>query len=225
MRSYRQWCGLACALDVVGERWTLLVIRELFDGPKRYTDLLDGVPGISTDVLAARLRDLEEAGVIGRRQLPPPAGSKVYELTELGEGLAPAMTGLLRWGMQLLGERDEDQAFRPHWLATGLRGLLRPDRARDVTLEIDFDLGQGEIVRVRVADGDVRHVPDPEGEPALVVRAAISTLSAVADGTVPVRDAIDDGRFELVGDDDAVRLYTRLFRPRAATVEPPVRAG
>jgi DNA-binding HxlR family transcriptional regulator len=84
VKSYGQWCSVAKALDVVGERWSLLLVRELFDGPKRYVDLLDGSPGISTDVLAARLRDLEEAGVVQRRTLPPPAASKVYELTDRG---------------------------------------------------------------------------------------------------------------------------------------------
>src|SRR5688572_21248336 len=89
VKSYGQWCAVAKALDLVGERWSLLIVRELLDGAKRYTDLQDGIPGISTDVLAARLKDLEEGGVLERRTLPPPAASKVYALTERGRGLAP----------------------------------------------------------------------------------------------------------------------------------------
>ena len=211
MKSYGQWCALAKALEVVGERWSLLIVRELLDGAKRYTDLQDGIPGISTDVLAARLKDLEDAGVIERRTLAPPAASKVYALTERGRGLAPAVGELAKWGMELLGERTEDEAFRPHWIAGGLRALLRPDRARDVTLEIDFDLGAGELVRIRVDGGRLTSVPSPEGEPDLVVRADVPTLGALADGSLPARAAIADGRLELVGSRAAVREYSRLF--------------
>jgi DNA-binding HxlR family transcriptional regulator/putative sterol carrier protein len=211
VKSYGQWCALAKALDVIGERWSLLIVRELFDGPKRYTDLLDGVPGISTDVLAARLKDLEDDGILTRRTLPPPAASKVYELTELGRGLAPAMTSLAKWGMQLLGERTASDAFRPHWITTALRGMLRPDRAKDVTLDIDFELGAGEDVRIRVDRGALHSVLEPDAPADLAVRADLTTLVALADGTVPAKDALADGRLVLAGDDDAIQLFTRLF--------------
>src|SRR5712691_3728539 len=97
-RSYNQYCALARALDVVGERWTLLLVRELLLGPRRYKDLLDGLPGIGTNLLADRLKHLEDAGMIRRVVLPPPAGSAVYELTELGRRLEPAVFELGRWG-------------------------------------------------------------------------------------------------------------------------------
>lgn len=216
MRSYGQWCALAKALEIVGERWSLLVVRELLDGPRRYTDLLEGIPGISTDVLAARLKVLEEGGVLVRKTLPRPAPSKVYELTERGRALAPSVGALATWGMQLLGERAENEAFRPHWIATGLRALLRPDRARDVTLDVDFVLGAGEVVRIRVDGGRLATVPDPAGEPDLVVRADASTLAALADGSVGAHDAIVNGRLELEGGRDAIRAYSRLF-PQPAT--------
>src|SRR4051812_20041495 len=111
-RSYSQYCAVAGTLDVVGERWSMLVVRELLDGPKRYVDLLAGLTGVSTDMLAARLRTLEQAGVITRRTLPPPAASKVYELTPLGQELRPVLTELARWGLRLLGEQREDDAFQ-----------------------------------------------------------------------------------------------------------------
>src|SRR3712207_3261653 len=101
-RSYDQFCGLAKALDVLGERWTLLVVRELLLGPKRYSDLLEGLPGIGTNLLAARLKALEASGLVGRRRLPPPAASNVYELTERGRALEPAIFELIRWGLDLL---------------------------------------------------------------------------------------------------------------------------
>jgi DNA-binding HxlR family transcriptional regulator len=202
---------VAKALDVVGERWSLLLVRELFDGPKRYVDLLDGSPGISTDVLAARLRDLEEAGVVRRRTLPPPAASKVYELTDRGRELGPVLTSLAKWGMQLLGTKEEDEAFRPQWLATGLRGMLRPSRAKDVTLDIDFELGSGAPVRIHVEDGRLRTVADASNAPDLLVRSDLPTLAALADGSLPVDDALE-------GEDDKVQTYQRLFpQPRPAS--------
>src|SRR3712207_6674695 len=97
-RSYDQFCALAKALDVLGERWTLLVVRELLLGPKRYSDLLEGLPGIGTNLLATRLKTLEANGLVARRRLPAPAASTVYELTDRGRGLEPALYELMRWG-------------------------------------------------------------------------------------------------------------------------------
>lgn len=211
MRSYGQWCPLAKALEVVGERWSMLVVREVLDGPRRYTDLLDGIPGISTDVLAARLKHLEDRGVLARRTLPPPASSQVYELTERGRALAPSIGALATWGMQLLGERPEDEAYRPHWLATGLRALMRPDPSHDATLAIDFDLGVLGVMRIRVDGATLASVPEPQGEADLVVRADIGTLAALAAGSVRARDAIADGRLELDGGREAIRAFSRLF--------------
>lgn len=214
MRSYGQWCALARALDVVGERWTLLIVRELLDGPKRYTDLVDGVCGISTDVLAARLRVLEADGLVTRRELPKPAASKVYELTEKGAGLAPVVSSLARWGMQLLGERGPDDEFRPHWLASGLRALLRADEADGVELDIEYHLDDDEIVHIRVEDRSLRYVPDPTVEPDLVVHASLGTLADLGDGSLRAADAIADGRLVLDGPREVVRTYARLFAPR-----------
>src|SRR5262245_63048394 len=106
-RSYRQYCAVARGLDVVGERWTLLIVRDLLVGPKRYTDLLDGLPGIGTNLLAARLRELEQGGVVRRTVLPPPAGSTVYELTEVGRALEPVVMALGRWGVRFLDNPRE----------------------------------------------------------------------------------------------------------------------
>ena len=99
-RTYDQYCAVARALDVVGERWTLLLVRELLTGPKRFKDLLDGLPGIGTTLLTARLKDMEGNGILRRASLPPPAGSKVYELTELGHTLVPALAPLTRWAAE-----------------------------------------------------------------------------------------------------------------------------
>jgi DNA-binding HxlR family transcriptional regulator len=116
---------MAHALDLVGERWSLLVLRELMHGPKRYTDLADGLPGIGTNILAARLRDLERCGVIAKRTLPPPAASRVYELTDYGRELRGVMRELALWGARSLGPPTDEELF-PGWLANAIDIVLGP---------------------------------------------------------------------------------------------------
>src|SRR3954454_6134645 len=112
MRSYGQYCGLAKALDVVGDRWSLLIVRELLlRDACRYTDIRDGLPGIATNLLADRLRDLEEAGVVAREEAPPPVATTLYRLTARGEELRAALTALGRWGLPLVAEAAGDEAF------------------------------------------------------------------------------------------------------------------
>lgn len=116
-RSYDQYCPVARALDVVGERWALLIVRELLVGPRRYTDLHADLPGVSTDVLASRLKDMEREGLITRRRLPPPGAAYVYELTDRGRDLLPVLTALAEWGAPALGEPRPTDAVRAHWFA------------------------------------------------------------------------------------------------------------
>ena len=121
-RSYGQHCTVARALDAVGERWTLLLVRELSTGPKRFKDLLGGLPGIGTNLLAGRLKALEGEGIVRRATLPPPAGSNVYELTELGRGLEPVVVALSRWGARLLdAPREDDELTCPYAPARRVR--------------------------------------------------------------------------------------------------------
>ena len=123
-RSYGQYCTVARALDVVGERWTLLLVRELSTGPKRFKDLLEGLPGIATNLLAARLKTLEGEGIVRRATLPPPAGSNVYELTELGGSLEPVIVALSRWGARLLDAPREEEDLRAGWAAVAMRSAI-----------------------------------------------------------------------------------------------------
>jgi DNA-binding HxlR family transcriptional regulator len=125
-RHYEQYCPVAHALDLVGERWALLVVRELMQGPKRYTDLADGLPGIGTNILASRLRDLEACGVVAKRMLPPPAASRVYELTEYGRGLRTVIRELALWGARSLGPPSEGDELFPGWLENALDTVLAP---------------------------------------------------------------------------------------------------
>src|SRR5919205_4284451 len=139
MRSYDEYCAIAKSLDVVGDRWTLLIVRELaLRGACRYTDLRNGLPGIATNLLADRLRELERAGVIARRDAPPPIATTLFHLTPRGEQLRPVLRGLMRWGLPLMAEQAPDDAVRSHWLA-GALDLMLTDRQPDaspVTLEL-----------------------------------------------------------------------------------------
>lgn len=135
-RSYQQYCGIAAALDLLGERWTLLIVRDLLIGPKRFTDLLEGLPGVGTGLLSQRLRELEESGVIEKAALLPPAASTVYRLTPDGEGLRPAMLSLLRWGSRRLGNRTRSSAStssRWLWASPRISIRTRPTVSRATT--------------------------------------------------------------------------------------------
>jgi DNA-binding HxlR family transcriptional regulator len=125
-KHYDQYCPLAHALDIVGDRWELLIVRELMKGPKRYTDLTEGLPGIGTNILAARLRDLEASGLVTKRTLPPPAASRVYELTDYGHELKPVMRELAIWGARSLGPPKPSDELFPGWLVSPLDTVLAP---------------------------------------------------------------------------------------------------
>ena len=125
-KRYDQYCPVAHALDLVGERWAMLIVKELMQGPKRYTDLAEHLPGIGTNILATRLRDLEEGGVIAKRTLPPPAASRVYELTDYGRDLRPAMRELALWGARSLGPPTGEEELFDGWLASALGTMLAP---------------------------------------------------------------------------------------------------
>jgi DNA-binding HxlR family transcriptional regulator len=216
-RSYRQYCALARALDLVGERWTLLVVRELVSGPKRYKDLLDGLPGIGTNLLASRLRNLESAGVVRRSELAPPAGSSVYELTERGRALEPAVMALGRWGAALMGPPHADDRVRPGWFAPALQAAFRPEAAREVDETYEFQL-ENEVFHVRVAGGAAEARQGPAVDPDLVVSCGLQTFLEVWTGLVPVDDALAENRLRIEGGRAALRRCLRLFR--LSTPEP-----
>src|ERR1700743_190336 len=139
MRSYDEYCSVAKSLDLVGDRWTLLVVRELAQrGPARYTDLRNGLPGIASHLLADRRRDLETAGLVAREEAPPPVATTLFRLTPRGEGLRPVLDELMRWGLPLMVEQDPAAAVRSHWLAGAIEVMLSDARpgAAPVTLEL-----------------------------------------------------------------------------------------
>lgn len=160
-RSYLHFCGLAAAMDVIGDRWAALVVRELLGGPRRFTDLERGLPGVSPDMLAARLRDLTEAGVVVKRELADPVTATVYDLTEWGRELEPAVLGLARWGMRRLAEPAyADAAYEPRWLWMGLRSLFDPDLAPDTPIR--FRLDADEPVSAEVGPEGLRRLADDD---------------------------------------------------------------
>jgi DNA-binding HxlR family transcriptional regulator len=169
MRSYDEYCAIAKSLDLVGDRWTLLIVRELaLRGACRYTDVRNGLPGIASNLLAERLRELERAGVIVREDAPPPIATTLLRLTPRGEQLRPVLDDLLRWGLPLMTEQAEGDAVRSHWLAGALELMLgdrQPD-APPVTLELQT--GDQPIV-VEAHDGaiDVRLGPDENPDATL----------------------------------------------------------
>jgi DNA-binding HxlR family transcriptional regulator len=176
MRSYGEYCSIAKALDVVGDRWTLLIIRELLiRGGCRYTDLRDGLPGIATNLLSDRLRELESAGLIWREDAPPPIATTLLHLTGTGEDLAPVLDAFFRWGLRYMAEPPENDAFRPHWFAFSVWSLHDQDpegppvsiELRAASSPVVVDIAGGEVfMRVGTA-------PAPDlvltGEPRLIL--------------------------------------------------------
>src|SRR5438876_4577276 len=154
MKNFDQYCPVAHALSLVGERWSLLIVRELLQGPKRYTDLTNGLPGIGTNILAARLRDLEAAGVVQKRTLPPPAASTVYELTEYGAGLKEALYALARWGARTIGPPAPGDELYPEWGMNALPALFNAEEARGLT-ETYALVVDGDAFSARVVDGSL----------------------------------------------------------------------
>jgi DNA-binding HxlR family transcriptional regulator len=166
-KGYDQYCPVAHALDLVGERWALLIVRELMRGPKRYTDLAEHLPGIGTNILASRLRDLETCGIVAKRKLPPPAASRVYELTDYGQELRPVIRELALWGARSLGPPTAEDELFPGWLENALDTVLAPIAPPG---RFEFRVGDevaslvdGEAQPGSVEEPDVVVEGDPEG--------------------------------------------------------------
>jgi DNA-binding HxlR family transcriptional regulator len=208
-RSYEQYCAIAKALDLIGERWTLLVARELLGGPKRYTDLIDGIPGISTDMLAARLKTLEESELVERRTLPPPAASVVYELTAHGRKLEATLRELAIFGASFL-ERRKGEAFKIQWLAFPLRMMFRPEHAAGRKLVVQFETG-GEVLHARVNDGAIETELGPAASPDVIVAGDISTLALASRDRTAAAEARAKGKLRLTGSKENIRRYAEMF--------------
>jgi DNA-binding HxlR family transcriptional regulator/putative sterol carrier protein len=200
-RSYNQYCAVARSLDIVGERWTLLIVRELLTGPKRFKDLLEGLPGIGTNLLTARLKDLEGYGVVHRGILPPPAASKVYELTELGRSLEPVITALGCWGLEFLDAPAQEDDLRPAWALVAMRSALKQEATHGLQETYEFHVDE-EAFHLRVTDGEVEALQGPAVDPDLVVRGDTQAFLDLAAGRVVPAEALDSGEIQIEGDQE-----------------------
>ena len=209
-RSYDQWCAVARSLDVVGERWTMLIVRDLFVGPKRYTDLLEGLPGIGTNLLAQRLRELEANGIVEKADLPPPSGATVYRLTPRGSALEPVVFALGRWGFQFLGKPKATDAMLPDPFFLSLRASFKPERARGLTERYAFAIGERRFI-VEVADGKPVIREGEATAPAATIIADTATLFALRRRELTVRKAIASGKVRVEGDPKALERFLEVF--------------
>lgn len=218
-RSYQDACGMAHALDLVGERWAMHVVRELMLGPKRYSDLKADLPGISTNMLSDRLGELERTGLVRRRRLPPPAASWVYELTEYGADLEPIITVLGRWGARSPGHRPGLPLSATSFVLS-LRTNV--DAARTAGLTASYALRIGDVeLHARVDDGAFTIEPGTAPVPDATVSGTPEALAGVVYGGRPLDDATAAGDVAVTGDVDAARRLLALFPlPEKYAAEP-----
>jgi DNA-binding HxlR family transcriptional regulator/putative sterol carrier protein len=209
-REYRQFCGLARAMELVGGRWTLLIVRDLLAGPKRFTDLREGLPGIPTNVLSGRLRELEEAGIARRAVQPRPATGVAYELTEYGRELEQAIVTLGVWGARSMEPRRDDDFVSIHALGLGLRGMFVPDEGRGRHCEYALRI-EGAVLRVSVHDGEMQ-VGSADDDADVVIETDADTMHAMLTGHLDLAAATSAGRARIEGSDADAAHFFQMFR-------------
>ncbi|WP_127791919.1 helix-turn-helix domain-containing protein [Agromyces sp. LHK192] len=219
-RSYDDGCAAAHALDLVGERWALLVVRELLFGPKRFTDLRTGLPGASPNVLALRLRELESNGIVSRRRLPPPAATvSVYELTPWGTQLEPVIIALGRWGGRS-PSLDPDAPISVDSVMLALKTSFSPDLAEGFDAEVTVRMRE-DVFDVRVSAGEITIRRGEAGRADAVVTADPATINDIVWNGRPLDDGIDAGDLSITGDRGTVeRLVTLFPLPEPASARP-----
>ncbi|HEV2375459.1 MAG TPA: winged helix-turn-helix transcriptional regulator [Streptosporangiaceae bacterium] len=215
-KTYRQYCALAHALDTVGDRWTLLIVRELLAGPRRYTDLAAGLVTVPTNLLSARLREMESNGLVQRTRLPQPAAAvMVYELTELGEGLAAPLVELARWGMRTLVPPRDGRSFRAHWLVLALNARFEPSAATGLTESYEFHIEGDGTVRFDIANGQGSAHLGPATDPAVSITADADIFLELAAGTISPADALARGAL-IDGAPSAIARMAAVLPPRSS---------
>lgn len=202
-RSYKQDCALALGLDVIGERWTLLIIRGLLTGPKRYSELLEQLQGMGTNLLAARLKAMAGHGIVSRT-------ADGYALTERGEALRPIVHGLIRWGHQFRDIAPPGAVSRPEWDMLALEAAFCPERAQGIACTIELTLS-GFRFHVIIRDGTARCISGTAVDADARATTTTAVLLAISTGSLTIADALDRGDLELKGSRRAFRLLFRLF--------------
>jgi DNA-binding HxlR family transcriptional regulator len=209
-KGYDQYCPVAHAMSLVGERWALLVVRELLKGPRRYTDLAAGLPGIGTNILATRLRELEAGGVVVRRKLPAPAASTVYELTPYGAGLEEVVHAIARWGARSLGPPNASDDFDHEWGLGAFRALLYPERAHGLTATYVMVVDE-DAFTVRLDDGRLGVELGVATDAQLVAEMTFATFYELASADLAAQAALDGGRVKLTGDPEDFARFFHVF--------------
>jgi DNA-binding HxlR family transcriptional regulator len=213
VRSYGEYCSIAKALDVVGDRWTLLIIRELLlRGACRYTDLKNGLPGIATNLLSDRIRELESAGLIQREDAPPPVATTLFHLTDAGAELRPVLDAIGRWGVRYMTERAEDEEFRGHWFAFPASFFLRDSDPDGPPVSIELRAAGSPAV-VEVSGGSIRTRLGTATAPDVVLRGEPQVILGLLAGYLSAAHAADLG-LQISG--DASVLHRVLPEPAAA---------
>jgi DNA-binding HxlR family transcriptional regulator len=220
-RTYNQYCATARTLDIVGERWTLLLVRELLTGPKRFGDLRASLRGLGTGLLAARLKHLEREGLVRKITLPPPARTPAYALTEAGEDLGPAVMALARWGLKwAMGERHETETFHPGWTVLGLRACFDPEAAAGLRAVYEFRVDD-EVFHARIDAGTIEAHHGPAQHPDATITISEEALVGLTSTGGGLTEAIRSGAASASGDPKALRRLQGLFRlPSAGSRKP-----
>ena len=207
---YRQYCALARALDVAGDRWTLLIVRELVPGPRRFTDLREGLPGVSRNLLTERLRGLERDGLVARRELPAPAARLVYELTADGRDLAEAIVPLIGWGAKRLGDREAGESLCARSSAVAMAGLADRDAAKGVSETYQYLVGDSAF-HFAVDDGSIEVHDGRAEDPAVTWTTDEETWADIATGRTTFSPAVATGALTVAGDPHAVDRLRKIF--------------
>lgn len=210
-RTYGQYCGLARALELVGERWALLVVRDLVLGPKRYTDLRETLPRIPPSMLSARLNELEQAGVVRRRVLPNLDATVVYELTDYGSELEPMLLQLGLWGARSLGDMCADDILTLDSAILSLYTTFLPESSTDVRVTYQVHFGPSIVVHAMVDDGGIK-VAEGAHADADVVIEALGPVKSLLTGELSPREAITAGLIRVHGDLELLDRFGELFR-------------
>ncbi len=209
LRSYGQFCGFARAVEIVGERWAFMILRDLLVGPKRFTDLHRGLPGIPTNVLAARLKELEETGVVQRRVLPRPDGSVVYQMTGYGMELEDIVYRLGRWGAKALGEPRPGETITADSLVMALRSTFDPSAAQSVRQSYELHVGDI-VIHARIDRGAVEVQKGPLPGADLIIETG-PALKALMSGELTPSQAIANGSIRLTGDSKLLDRFVQIF--------------
>ena len=201
---------MANALDIVGERWTLLVVRELMLGPRRFTDLLDNLPGMGRNLLSDRLKRMEAEDLVRRRELPAPAASRVYELTGDGRALGPVLTELSRWGLSRLGPPRKSQTFRPAWAMFPLSYGADREAARGLHETYEFHV-EKDVFRLEIDDGRIVPFAGPADRPDLVLTLSGETMLGLLSGDPSPLEAVTSGRVSVEGPPEVLQHALALY--------------